>query len=101
MKEIIENMKNSFNVETLKLPAILSYEFLEGYQDGDSIFLPIEVKLNYPENNFLQSHKMQLMCPDLDDATTFGIDYCTSDGDIGEITAANIMTSLYFDLAFS
>ena len=98
MKVIIDKMTSELQEAMKKLPAILTYEIGDPYEESDGAFIDVKIKLEYPEGVARKEHTIILACYDLDDPREYGIDYGTEDADVGGITPANIMVSLYFDL---
>ena len=101
MSEITEKMLGEFHEAMRSLPAILNEEIGDPYEESDGVFIDVKIKLEYPEGVVRKEHSITLACYDLDDTSEYGIDYCTSDADVGDITPANIMVSLYFDLGLN
>jgi hypothetical protein len=101
MKNVTDKMVQEFGQAMRLLPAILEYDIGLPYEDSGGVFIDIKIRLEFPEGIVRKKHGITLACYDLDDLSEYGIDYSTSDADVGAITPENIMISLYFDLGLS
>ncbi len=97
INKIAIDIIRAFSAEMYELPAIITHDIKDPIYDDD--FILVEAEITTEWGNCKQNHTIRLICLDPERPDEFGIDYQTDDGDVGEITAANIMTQLYFDLA--
>lgn len=95
--EALKLMESEFFDAMYENPAIIQSKFIKSETDDfGELHAYYEVTLEH--FNIKRTH--QIILTYNFEEEKYGIDYQTSDGDLGDITTAHIMTQLYFDLAF-
>ena len=94
--DILKTIERKLASEMFKLPAIITYELKSTEFDEDQVIARYSMETEW--GKYKQSHSIDLVYNF--ETKKYGIDLGMPDGDLAKIKGKEIMTVLYFDLAF-